>query len=154
MDGRGRQLIFGGFPFENLEVEDKDGIHHGHLQLGDHGEFGPSIRCRPFSAPTRLRLPTGLVGLGRVPLDKEKGVVKGEDILSGAEHRLLWTPREWDRSSGISPLHHFSGGSLHRAIDTTESTIMIFLCGHPAAESVRKWETPEVFSKALAPSSA
>jgi hypothetical protein len=31
---------------------------------------------------------------------------------------------------------------------------MIFLFGHPAAESVRKWETPEVFSKALAPSSA
>src|ERR1700723_1062169 len=37
VDRRGRQLIFGGFPFENLEVEDKDGIHHGHLQLGDHG---------------------------------------------------------------------------------------------------------------------
>ena len=39
---------------------------------------------------------------GRVPLDKEKGFVKGEDILSGAEHRLLWTserglgPRLWD----------------------------------------------------------
>ena len=30
---------------------------------------------------------------------------------------------------------------------------MILLYGHPAAESVRKWETPEVFSKALAPSS-
>jgi hypothetical protein len=90
-----------------------------------------------------------------VPLDKEKGVVKGEDILSGAEHRLFSTSeRVWDRNSGISPLHHFSGGSLHRAIDTTETTVMIFLYGHPAAESVRKWETPEVFSKALAPSSA
>ena len=37
----------------------------------------------------------------RVPLDKEKGFVKGEDILSGAEHRLLLTservgPRLWD----------------------------------------------------------
>jgi hypothetical protein len=90
-----------------------------------------------------------------VPLDKEKGFVKDKDILSGAEHRLFWTSeRVWDRNSGISPLHHFSGGSLHRAIDTTETTIMIFLYGHPAAESVRKWETPEVFSKALAPSSA
>ena len=38
---------------------------------------------------------------GRVPLDKEKGFVKGEDILSGAEHRFLSTsesvgPRLWD----------------------------------------------------------
>jgi hypothetical protein len=90
-----------------------------------------------------------------VPLDKEKGFVKGEDILSGAEHRFFCHPREvWDRDSGISPLNHFSGGSLHRTIDTTETTIMILLFGHPAAESVRKWETPEVFSKALAPSSA
>ncbi len=90
-----------------------------------------------------------------MPIDKEKGVVKDEDILSGAEHRLfLPSERVWDRNSGISPLHHFSGGSLHRAIDTTETTIMIFLYGHPAAESVQKWETPEVFSKALAPSSA
>jgi hypothetical protein len=90
-----------------------------------------------------------------VPLDKEKGFVKGKDILSGAEHRFFWTSeRVWDRNSGISPLHHFSGGSLHRAIDTTETTIMIFLYGHPAAGSVRKWETPEVFPKALAPSSA
>ena len=90
-----------------------------------------------------------------MPLDKEKGVVKDEDILSGAEHRLfLPSERVWDRNSGISPLHHFSGGSLHRAIDTTETTVMIFLYGHPAAESVQKWETPEVFSKALAPSSA
>jgi hypothetical protein len=37
----------------------------------------------------------------RVPLDKEKGVVKGEDILSGAEHRFASTsesvgPRLWD----------------------------------------------------------
>jgi len=36
-----------------------------------------------------------------VPLDKGKGVVKGKDILSGAEHRLLWTsesvgPELWD----------------------------------------------------------
>ncbi|MEA2542041.1 MAG: hypothetical protein QOH35_3407, partial [Acidobacteriaceae bacterium] len=36
-----------------------------------------------------------------MPLDKEKGFVKGEDILSGAEHRLLSTsesvgPRLWD----------------------------------------------------------
>jgi hypothetical protein len=91
---------------------------------------------------------------GRVPLDKEKGVVKGEDILSGAEHRLLSTSESVGPNSGISPRHHFSGGSLHRAIDSTETTIMIFLCGHPAAESVRKWETSEVFSKALAPSSA
>ena len=90
-----------------------------------------------------------------MPIDKEKGVVKDEDILSGAEHRLfLPSERVWDRNSGISPLRHFSGGSLHRAIDTTETTIMIFLYGHPAAESVQKWETPEVFSKALAPSSA
>jgi hypothetical protein len=93
-------------------------------------------------------------GSGRVPLDKEKGFVKGENILSGAEHRLLRHQRVWDRDSGISPLNHFSGGSLHRTIDTSKTTIMILLYGHPAAESVRKWETPEVFSKALAPSSA
>src|ERR1700677_4396912 len=36
-----------------------------------------------------------------VALDKEKGFVKGENILSGAEHRLLLTsesvgPRLWD----------------------------------------------------------
>jgi hypothetical protein len=90
-----------------------------------------------------------------VPLDKEKGFVKDEDIQSGAKHRLLWTsergmgPRLWDITAAS-----FSGGSLHRAIDTTETTIMICLFGHPAAESARKWETPEVFSKALAPSSA
>jgi hypothetical protein len=29
-----------------------------------------------------------------VPLDKEKGFVKGEDILSGAEHRFFCHPRE------------------------------------------------------------
>jgi hypothetical protein len=27
--------------------------------------------------------------MGRVPLDKEKGFVKDEDILSGAEHRFF-----------------------------------------------------------------
>jgi hypothetical protein len=92
---------------------------------------------------------------GTGALDKEKGVVKGKDILSGAEHRLLWTPeRVGPRLWGYHRFIIFSGGSLHRAIDTTETTIMIFLFGHPAAESVRKWETPEVFSKALAPSSA
>ena len=92
---------------------------------------------------------------GRVPLDKEKGVVKGEDILSGAEHRFFGHQREaWDRDSGISPLNHFAGGSLHQTIDTTGTASMISLYGHPAAESVRKWETPEVFPKALAPSSA
>ena len=59
-------------------------------------------------------------GTGRVPLDKEKGFVKGEDILSGAEHRLFSTSeRVWDRNSGISPLNHVSGGSLHQTIDTT-----------------------------------
>ena len=58
-----------------------------------------------------------------------------------------------DRNTGISPLNHFSGGSLHQTIDTTDC-IMISLYGHPAAESEGKWETPEVFSKALAPSSA
>ena len=58
----------------------------------------------------------------RVPLDKEKGFVKGEDILSGAEHRFACRhQRVWDRDSGISPLNHFSGGSLHRTIDTTEN---------------------------------
>ena len=31
---------------------------------------------------------------GRVPLDKEKGVVKDEDILSGAEHRFFGHQRE------------------------------------------------------------
>ncbi len=36
-----------------------------------------------------------------MPLDKEKGFVKGEDILSGAEHRFVWPaervgPRLWD----------------------------------------------------------
>jgi hypothetical protein len=93
--------------------------------------------------------------MGRVPLDKEKGVVKGKDILSGAEHRLLWTPeRVGPRLWGYHRFIIFSGGSLHRAIDTTETTIMIFLFGHPAAASVQKWETPAVFSKALAPSSA
>jgi hypothetical protein len=92
---------------------------------------------------------------GRVPLDKEKGFVKGKDILSGAEHRLLSTPeRVGPRLWGYHRCIIFSGGSLHRAIDSTETTIMIFLFGHPAAESVRKWETPKVFSKAPAPSSA
>jgi hypothetical protein len=91
-----------------------------------------------------------------VPLDKEKGVVKDEDILSGVERRFFGTsekgmgPRAW----GYHRCIIFSGGSLHRAIDTTETTIMIFLFGHPAAGSVGKWETPQVFSKALAPSSA
>jgi hypothetical protein len=89
-----------------------------------------------------------------VPLDKEKGFVKGEDILSGAEHRFLSTSESVGPRPGISPLNHFSGGSLHRTIDTTKTTVMILLYGHPAAESVRKWETREVFSKALAPSSA
>ena len=38
---------------------------------------------------------------GRVPLDKEKGVVKDEDILSGAEHRFLGHPKgAWDREPG------------------------------------------------------
>ena len=38
----------------------------------------------------------------RVPLDKEKGLVKDKNILSGAEHRLLLTlerglePKLWD----------------------------------------------------------
>jgi hypothetical protein len=92
--------------------------------------------------------------MGRVPLDKEKGFVKDEDILSGAEHRFFWTSEEaWGLYTGISPLNHFSGGSLHRTIDTT-NCIMISLYGHPAAGSVGKWETPEVFPKALAPSSA
>jgi hypothetical protein len=90
-----------------------------------------------------------------VALDKGKGFVKGKNILSGAEHRFFCHPREsGTEDSGITPLNHISGGSLHRTIDTTETTIMILLYGHPAAESVRKWKTPEVFSKALAPSSA
>jgi hypothetical protein len=64
---------------------------------------------------------------GRVPLDKEKGFVKGKEILSGAEHRLLPTsesvgPRLWDITA-----KSLSGGSLHRTIDTTETTIMILL---------------------------
>ena len=29
-----------------------------------------------------------------VALDKEKGFVKGKDILGGAEHRFFWHPRE------------------------------------------------------------
>jgi hypothetical protein len=37
----------------------------------------------------------------RVALDKEKGFVKGKDILSGAEHRLLGRPeRLGTESSG------------------------------------------------------
>ena len=33
-----------------------------------------------------------------MPLDKEKGFVKGEDILCGAEHRFVWpSERVWDR---------------------------------------------------------
>jgi hypothetical protein len=91
-----------------------------------------------------------------IPFENQVGVATQVWLGGGgAEHRFFGHQREaWDRNSGISPLHHFSGGSLHRAIDTTETTIMIFLYGHPVAESVRKWETPEVFSKALAPSSA
>jgi hypothetical protein len=89
-----------------------------------------------------------------VPIDKEKGFVKGKDILSGAEHRLLSTsesvgPRLWDITAEsvfwwiAPPNHRYDRNYYHDS-----------LYGHPAAESVRKWETPEVFSKALAPSSA
>ena len=35
-----------------------------------------------------------------MPLDKEKGFVKGKDILSGAEHRLLSTSESVGPSSG------------------------------------------------------
>jgi hypothetical protein len=90
-----------------------------------------------------------------VPLDKEKGFVKDKDIQSGAEHRLFWTSeRVWDRNSGISPLHHFSGGSLPPSHRYDRNYDHDFFIRTSAAESVRKWETPEVFSKALAPSSA
>ena len=37
-----------------------------------------------------------------MPLDKEKGFVKGEDILSGAEHRFVLASRE----SGTETLGH------------------------------------------------
>ena len=51
--------------------------------------------------PAVLDVITASKGTGRVPLDKEKGFVKGKEILSGAEHRLLPTsesvgPRLWD----------------------------------------------------------
>jgi hypothetical protein len=82
-----------------------------------------------------------------VPLDKEKGFVKGKDILSGAEHRLLSTsesvgPRLWDITAESLLVDRST-------IDTTETTIMILLYGHPAAESVRKWETPRCFPRRL-----
>ncbi|MGA9042392.1 MAG: hypothetical protein WB421_17795, partial [Terriglobales bacterium] len=97
---------------------------------------------------------SAVIRQGRVPLDKEKGVVKGKDILSGAEHRFPSTservgPGLWDITALsffwwiAPPSHRYDRNYDHD-----------FLCGHPAAESVRKWETPEVFSKALAPSSA
>jgi hypothetical protein len=55
----------------------------------------------PPMSPAGVCVIAGPTGIGRVPLDKEKGVVKGEDILSGAEHRLLLTSesvgaRLWD----------------------------------------------------------
>jgi hypothetical protein len=31
------KLIIGAFPLENFEIENKDGVHHRHLQLGYHG---------------------------------------------------------------------------------------------------------------------
>ena len=69
-----------------------------------------------------------------MPLDKEKGVVKDEDILSGVERRFFGTsekgmgPRAW----GYHRCIIFSGGLLHRAIDTTETTIMIFFIRTPS----------------------
>ncbi len=55
----------------------------------------------PSLPPGGVCVIADLMGTGRVPLDKEKGIVKGKDILSGAEHRLLSTsesvgPRLWD----------------------------------------------------------
>ena len=56
----------------------------------------------PSLTPGGVCVIADLMGTGRVPLDKEKGVVKGKDIRSGAEHRFLWTPeRVWDRDSEI-----------------------------------------------------
>jgi hypothetical protein len=51
---------------------------------------------RDLQFPFRLNKPVGNRG---VPLDKEKGFVKDEDILSGAEHRFwsfyIFRAREW-----------------------------------------------------------
>src|ERR1700722_15911030 len=92
---------------------------------------------------------------GRVPLDKEKGFVKGENILSGAEHRFFCHPRESGTETlGISPLNHFSGGSLHRTIDTTKTTVHDSSIRTSSRRVCAEVGNPEVFPKALAPSSA
>ena len=54
-----------------------------------------------------------------MPLDKEKGLVKDKNILSGAEHRLLLTserglePKLWDIAAASLTVR-----SLHPTIDT------------------------------------
>jgi hypothetical protein len=89
-----------------------------------------------------------------VPLDKEKGFVKGKVILSGAEHRLLSTlesvgPRLWDITAEshfwwiAPPNHRYDQNYCH---DSSIRTSSRRVCAEV--------ETPEVFSKALAPSSA
>jgi hypothetical protein len=66
-------------------------------------ELSPAILVQIIWAREagRFHLVTTVYDSGRVPLDKEKGFVKGKEILSGAEHRLVPTsesvgPRLWD----------------------------------------------------------
>lgn len=74
-----------------------------------------------------------LIIIYRDSLDKEKGVVKGGDILSGAEHRLLLLCQR----VGTGALGHHReitfGGSLHQPSIRSSTSTMIVLCGHPVA---------------------
>ena len=87
-------------------------------------------------------------------LDKEKGFVKGEDILSGAEHRLLSTsesvgPRHWDITVEslfwwiAPPNHGYDRNYYHDSSIRTSSRRVCAEVGNTGG-----------VSKALAPSSA
>ena len=75
-------------------------------------------------------------------------------MLSSASAAFFCHPREWTETVGYHGWIIFLIVASTEPSIRTETCIMIILFGHPATESLRKWETPEVFSKALAPSSA
>jgi hypothetical protein len=102
----------------------------------------------------RIQAQTDPEEIGRVPLDKEEGFVKGEDILSGAEHRLLSTsesvgPRLWDITAEslfwwiAPPNHRYDRNDYHDSSIRTSSRRVCAEVGNTGG-----------VSKALAPSSA
>ena len=76
----------------------------------DVGYHGP--------CPQAFRGPTDLQGC---PSIRKKALSRAKISWAVRSTALFVQQREWDRDSGISPLNHFSGGSLHRTIDTTEN---------------------------------